>query len=659
QGIENYIHRMYTKDSPWKQAVLTESATLSVAKPGFAKKRVYEYDAEAEAAGLLPIKDVAQRIVAYDVALNKAIADRAFVKAVMGMKMKDGRPAIDVAGRGESIIDKATGEKEATLIKPHWKPRGTEDGKNKRSDYMVYDHPAFRRYTWASEDAAGKPVFVQGDVIVHPEMIRSVKALLDPSAIRKMPAGRALLNVSSTVKQTMLDLSGFHFVQIAIHALEHKVGFIAKPKHGVKRGRLVEIDLDNLTQAKLVRGGIVVTDHSAHGLFSEGLASASLTRHIPGIGPALAEWHNFLFKEFIPRVKMTMALAALERNKVRDAKELRSGKMTEDQLYHKTAKQANAAFGGINWEMMGRSKTFQDSVRLFFLAPDFLLARTQFLGQALTRHGGEQLHALALGAATLYTTARIVNYVIDGDFHWELENAFAVVYNNRSYSLRTVQGDIMHALTAPLKFTSHRVNPALIRPLVEVLSGRDYFGRSLDFGDHVLNYIKTPIPISLRGLFEGKAQTLGESVLNAFGLNTRRYSAVGRIWKLADKWMEDQGEERGPGEFIYDPGKDPYHDLKATLWYEDDVESLKTIDTLINDEAKTASDIKAYFRRRKDATFVGTRGNEIRFKKTLSALEREVYDKAKAERSKDYRKILDLFALRRDALVRDSGRFKR
>jgi hypothetical protein len=66
-----------------------------------------------------------------------------------------------------------------------------------------------------------------------------------------------------------------------------------------------------------------------------------------------------------------------------------------------TASQANAAFGGLNYRLLGRNKTLQDVFRLTFMAPDFTEARARFVGQAAKPYGHEQLTALVGGALVL------------------------------------------------------------------------------------------------------------------------------------------------------------------------------------------------------------------------------------------------------------------
>ena len=417
-GIEDYIHRTYEKDSPWKQGVIAELRSgVFTGKPALAKQRVFQYDFEAEKAGYKPVKDFVRRISEYDQSLNKSISDRRMVKEMMSEKMPDGRPSIDVAGVGTLVDGK--GDTDPLLVKSQTKSKG-ETPKDNRADYIAYDHPALRKWKWINTDDAGKTTMLQGQVLIHPSALKQIKAVFGKSSIRQNPIGRAALTGSSVVKQTMLDLSGFHPVQITVHGWEHRT---FKP--------VGKIDFENPTHRALISHGVVAGDAHGYEAFSEGLSGSSLSKHIPGLGPKLQAYNQWLFQDYIPRLKMAMAEHALERNKSRFSKELASGKMTEDQVLHLTANQANAAFGELNYEMMGRNKTVQDALRLGLLAPDFLEARGKFAAQAATKYGSEQRTALLLGAATLYLTARIINKQLDDQYHFEPANAFNVVYKGK------------------------------------------------------------------------------------------------------------------------------------------------------------------------------------------------------------------------------------
>jgi hypothetical protein len=170
--------------------------------------------------------------------------------------------------------------------------------------------------------------------LVHPEIYTKLKNNLGKSAIRSyameidghtVRPGAALLNVSSEIKHAILSFSGFHQTTLGIHSLEHRTLPAAMP----------ELDLSQPKQRFLVDHGLMVAQYDAAEAFGEGLASGGLVTKIPGIGPAYHAYTDYLFKSYLPRVKMAMALNALERNT-----RIYGDKLSADQIGALTARQA-------------------------------------------------------------------------------------------------------------------------------------------------------------------------------------------------------------------------------------------------------------------------------------------------------------------------------
>lgn len=637
-GIEDYLHRMYPKDSPFKQQAIAyvQSGILSQ-NPSLARKRIFKFDWEAEQAGYQPVQDFLPRIAEYETSLSRAIAARAFVAKLAQMKAPDGRPIIGIKGVGVPIEDPATGDRTGTIIKPlgdFKKNTDPNDAKNYRGDYINREYNALSKWKWVAEDSDGKPIFLKGDVAIHPDFKGRIDALLEPSRVRygRYPRlGQTLLGLSSTFKNTMLDLSGFHHVQIALHAMEHRV----MPWHILK-----DIDFENPNVEGLLRGGVTLGGEYRQSNLSEGLIGSSLSRHVPVLGPIMEAYHSYLFQSLIPRIKMTMALDALGRNRTRFAKDLASGKMKEGDLYKLTADQANAAFGEQNYIMLERSKTAQDMLRLIFLAPDFLEARGRFAGQSLTKYGTEQRVALALGAVTMYTLARIINKVLDDQYHFEPENLFNVVYKGNSYGLRTVQGDILHLIEKPVQFWMSRLNPLYGRTAMEVATGRDWFGRKRSVPEQVWDSVSNIVPIAVRS---NRERSMWESTLNAFGVTARRYNDVDDAFKLAQKWKDKHGIQQR-GEFIYDPDKDPLRSLKIALTRQDEAGAAKEIQRLIQSKATTMAKLNQYFERYASMPFTGSRLNDRKFITSLSEDERKTVESGRQTKQR----ILKLFRTARN-----------
>ena len=505
-GVERYLPQIWKNpDNPVANRLRAEAAASELNKnPFFTKQRLFSSYTEGEKAGAIPKnKDIGFLLGAYHQAFAKAVAARGFVKQLLSAKASDGRPLVATSGIGRTLAENELGDGvSAYMIRPNAKP-------SEVSDYLTLDNPALRRWKWVAADADGKPVFSEGDLLVHPEAFRHLKNVFGESAIQQSKIGRAALQLSSGFKNTMLSLSAFHNVTVATHALEHMVNPLRVP----------ELDLHEPLQRELVDHGLLVADFSAAQQFSEGVHGSGLINKVPVIGERLQAYQDYLFKNYIPRLKMELAKHAFDRNTERYG-----DKLSQDQILELTARQANAAFGGLNYNMMGRNKTFQDVLRLTLLAPDFLEARSKFLGQALKPYGREQSRALLTGAMVMYTGARILNKLLNGDPDWDPSHAFSVRVGNRSFGVRTVQGDLLHLLTDPRSFAYNRLNPMTTRPAIEAILGRDSLGRQRKALDQLKDITTSAVPIPLKGLTKPGTDTdLKASALQAVGIAGYKY----------------------------------------------------------------------------------------------------------------------------------------
>lgn len=620
EGVEDYIHRMYEhRPNQRERALAYVQSSILKTNPALAKRRVFQMDWEAEKEGFKPVQSFIPAIAEYETSLSRAIAARKFVARANELRdPEDNRPIVDIKGVGIPITDEE-GERTGTLIKPQYNPAGSNEpnSPNFRGDYVTRDYPALQKWKWVASDTDGKPIFVQGDVSIHPKYVHRFDALLEASRVRYGRYGAVLrpaLAISSAFKQTMLDLSGFHQVQEVLHGVEHKVN----PFNLVQ-----DIDFNNPNIDGLLKGGMTIGGDYRYQ--REGLIGSSLIKQIPILGPLAETYHNWLFQDFIPRLKTTMALKALERNRERYA-----GKLSEEQIFNKTAFQANSAFGGLNYTMLERSKTAQDLARLIMLAPDFLESRGRFAAEALARGGGkffsnEQRSALLWGALTMYVAARVLNKMTDDQYHFEPENAFSWVHNGQAYGLRTVQGDILHLASKPLQFAMHRLNPVFGRTMLEAVTQRDEFGRKRSAAEIAWDTASNIMPISLRS---SRERTLWESLSNAFGITNRRWQDTDKAFDLARKWKDKHGVgERG--EFIYDPDKDPLRPLKIALSRNDDVGAASEIKKLVDSKQYTLDRLDQFFRRYGDMPFTGSKANDRKFMNDLTEDEKITVGNAK------------------------------
>lgn len=639
QGIDNYITQVWDRENPVTQSLRGDLA-LGKLQTNFkyAKQRIFDSYFEGEQAGFKPKnKDIGSLIALYDQALNRSISSRAYVRQIYEGKMPNGDRMATLQGSGEQVQMPLKPNQLVNdrpyFIKPDSMNAVTSDGR----PYVVIDHPALRKWKWVGKapdselpQSAGagltavpgttpgrrNNIYLQADMAVHPDIYTELRNVLGKSALRDTSTpvgkvGKALLDLQMTAKQTKLDLSAFHLVQEAIHAGGH----LTSPF------KLEPIDLNVPEQAGLVKHGLQVADFKASELFSEGLSGGnrSLLQKIPGVGAVLGKWNEFLFKDFIPELKMKTAQAILKRNT-----ETYGGRMSEDQLYALSAQQANAAYGELNYRMMYRNPTFQDILRLGLLAPDFLEARGKVVAQALKPYGNEQRMNLALIAGTMYIAARILNKTLDGDPHWD--KPFTVIADKREYGVRTLVGDLQHLGTDPRSFAYNRMSPGL-RVGTEFVTGRDDRGVKRSYWEQFKDAVGWAVPISLD---KRDDTTRSQQLAGAFGIRDTSATATQAMYKAATDWALNSGDKKIAHEAkrrdVEAYEESDYRPLRVAIQMENEKGARLAYQKMVDEQGKTPDQIAKYFD--KDPMFTGSQGKERAFKASLSARDRKTYQEA-------------------------------
>lgn len=650
-AVEDYVTQVW-KANPQEGAKLVNSLFGGELNPSFkfALKRIFEHYFEGEQAGYVPKnKGIGYLLSVYDLAFNRAISARGFIKELHEGTAADGKPIVMISKPSVRAVPTGEDVPEAFLLKANQRPKEavTEDGR----PYLAINHWALKGWKWAMTGIGGEkvpvtgqqelpgphlaptarteaPVFVEGDMLVHPDHFKHLENILTRSRIAGHPIGRLLLKGSALAKQTKLSLSPFHWTQETVHAMAHKVFPTNLP----------EIDPHHPVLKSLMEHGLMLQDPRAMELFSEGAAGGGLTAKIPGLGKLQTWFNDYLFRDYIPKLKAKMAMEALKRNREVYAKKVQDGKITDDQLIALTANESNAAFGELNYRMLGRNQTTQDLMRLGLLAPDFLEARARFLGQAFKPYGREQLMAFARMGGVLFVGTRILNQLLDGDMH--MDKPLSVVAGGKEYRLRTIIGDALHLFSDPRNFWYNRMSP-ITRTGIEYLTSRDDRGIKIQGWQHLTEMAKWFAPISVQGLLPGgrKDIGLGAQAITSMGVAITQANAQRRLYEVADKWMETNKDpaireryERFKAETHVDS---PYTPLRHALQRDDLKDARKEYDKL-RETRKTAQirDTMATVR-----PFTGSAKSEIKFKKSLTPEQMKLYNEAVKERKDLYQKF--------------------
>lgn len=622
EGIDNYITQLWEKPNPITDQLRADIAIGKLpVNFQFARKRIFESYFEGEQAGYKPrAKDIGHLLAIYDQAFTRSIAARAFIRQLKEGTAEDGRPLVEISGGRVALPNQEAPE--AILIKPKLKPE-------EMGDYLRIDHPALSGWKYAATDEkTGATVLYPGDMLVHPSIYEHLKNVLSTSKLRQIPITNWLLKGQSFLKQSKLSLSLFHQVQEGIHAVFHRISPFNPP----------DIKLDNPTQAGLVKHGLQIADYRAWQDFAEGLGGkGGIMERSPGVGPLLQRYNEYLFKEYIPRLKMSMATHALERNL-----EKYSGKLTKDQIQALTARQANAAFGELNYKAMGRSPFLQDVFMITALAPDFLEARMRFVGQAATKYGSEQRIALGLMAATLWVTSRVINQISTGDPHIT-DKPFTVIVGDKEYGLRTIAGDIQHLLHDPRQFIYNRLSP-IVRMGTEFATGRDDRGIKREHIEQLKDLLSWLAPISLEKLNplsdRKTEQTTLETLAKSSGVFMFDTGPNKEIRQKAFDWKKSTGNQSKEEKAGLIMASD-YKDLRVALERNDAKDAAEQYGKLIA-SGKTPARIFAYFQGAIDRPITGSAKLEKQFRNSLSESEKAIYDSARKQRLETYERLVKM-----------------
>lgn len=643
--LPNYVTELW-KQEPQRAAGSSPKRLSEFFK--FSQERVFPNYFEGEQAGYEPqTKDISKLLGLYMNEMNNAINSRRFVQELSKGTASDGRPLVSARGSGQEVGEDV-GDK-VHLVYPDKAAEGTED-------YKKLDQPALHGWVFAGKDADENMILVKGDLAVHPEIATSFKNALGSSKIRqwwnektanpflnatKGTAKFILDDLQGAVKGTMLSFSPFHQVQEGIHALGHRINPF---------GNIPKIDLRRPDQNDAVEHGLMLShDRLSQHLFMEGVGTnnrnlvTALIRKVgfkPGrlAADRIDAYQDWLFGHYIPGLKFKTYEHILERNMERYAKDLASGKATPSQVKLLSARQANAAYGHLNYTDMGHNPTIRHAFQVVLLAPDFLEARARFTGQAIKglaggKVGSEQLQALAFLAVTQFVLARIMNKLENDDYEWS--HPFEVKVGNKLYGLRSVPEDIYKLFGNTAGFIGGRISPIFGRLIQEGLFGVNYRGEHTTWGDALKDIVAGIVPMPFQFLTKnltpgGRATAISpmEQILSATGLQVHRYSPISATYQLARKWTDANDPDDAKARGRYPVSK--YQGLRYAL-EDGDFQAAKVEMRKLQAKGQKLQDIREGFKTSVDHPFTGTKLNDIRFERSLAGHDKEIF-KAAVER---------------------------
>lgn len=373
------------------------------------------------------------------------------------------------------------------------------------SDY-VRGPESLARPRYTGTDSEGKPTFDRQPLWLRPDIAEAVNQHLeDTSWFRKNPVASTVLKASTQAKRSLLSFSPFHWttewlrgIQMGMSPLE---ALHPKP-----------LTADRL--AMTAKFAPDLTSATEHSLEKEGLAGGELIHKIPFLGQYVKAAEDKLFGDYIPRLKADAFDRVVEQIQRRHAN------WSQNDVHYTASKVVDAAFGGLNWKMLGASLNSQDALRLVMLAPDFTGSQVLFAKYGLEPGGSVVNQSLARIALYNFAVARVLNLLVSGKAH--NEQPFAVVSpdEKKAWTVRTMPQDIAHALSDPRSFAYNRLNPIAARTAWEALSGRDERGKRVTAEKELMDLFKNITPIPAQNFipaFKRPDDTVEEGVLRGVG----------------------------------------------------------------------------------------------------------------------------------------------
>ena len=279
----------------------------------------------------------------------------------------------------------------------------------KDKKWVRIEHPNFVDWRWAGRAAAavkdyGYNFFVtkegnlmeQVPMYATPELAKHLNNVLGTSALYKIPGVTWATEWNARLKRFVLFTSFFHHqAYIRSYNLGGRTGFTnISTKKAYNAGRTA---IENFTPdvRRGVRNGLTIGEikdydknilrgkHTLVGRIVRKAGPVDVTVHQ---AERLREWNEkILFGQLGPYLKVQAYLLEYKSLVNKYEKQIKDGTKTLDDIAKMAAKLANADFGGMHLDRMGRNPTVQHLMRLLLLAPDWTESNVKSAVRAFKR----------------------------------------------------------------------------------------------------------------------------------------------------------------------------------------------------------------------------------------------------------------------------------
>ena len=259
--------------------------------------------------------------------------------------------------------------------------------------YKMIDHPALKNYRFKGSQVTkgeqsgvfGTPTETQRTVFlektpmaVHKDAAPQLKALLMKSKLRDIPVIKQALTFTATGKYMLLSFSGFHHTALGKTAVFYGVN----PMPFGGRSYISGLDLiennDPIVKLLVEKGGLTLGQSNRlefiKDVAGEPFEWLGRKAGLPGqaVNKAKQWWDKGLWDHYYVGLKSMSGKIWF--NKVKGMYPQKS----DAEVAKIVANEINNNYGGLNWELLGISKTHLDVARLLLLAPDWTISNWRF-----------------------------------------------------------------------------------------------------------------------------------------------------------------------------------------------------------------------------------------------------------------------------------------
>jgi len=542
-------------------------------------------------------------------------------------------------------------------------------------------------------------------VAVHNGYRRLVDALTARSQLAESAVVGTLQNIAAIEKHLMLALDTFHASRTmqAEFALTGRVSVGSRQRLGralfeygvgdldaaVQKGEITQEMADYIRTPQQMEINGQQQAISPHALLNFGIRN----------GLNIARWGDALYKDWLRNMPVTgevnrwvfdkLTRSAVAHGFLAEFERMAKSRpeMTATQVARKVASDINVMFGNLGKQSIFRNPSLRSITQVLFLAPQWVESLARREGRAALQLGEAAItgrapatvgKGIGTGLALYFLATQITNLITRGQFTWQnkekghkLDAWIPGGQNGFFISPLSVFGEITHdilryaqtkpdILSAISQIGANKLGP-LGRAIEVMATGRDPLTseRIVGSGRRAVRAALSaaPVPITLSQGLRTAANIVAPGVVAPpppGGLQRQAMASAGlkaepvgtaqsQIYQMADDWKRHSGNAKYQAEverrLKEDFGPSDYRDMRAAL-NRGDTDQARAAYQELRQSGKTPRTIRQTMQH--PHPFTGSATAERRFRDSLSAADRETYNKALEERRELYHRFLQM-----------------